>query len=102
MNLPEKTSRITPLTEPKRRVPSIFPKFTSKRNTVFHAPFMQELSESDPKPEEIETPDTPPSSEIPRMKTPEPVDSLSQLQTWLERTTTTTTRISEQAEVSCA
>ena len=95
MNLPEKISRITLLTEPKRRVPSICPRFTSKRNTVFPAPFMQELSESDLKPEEIETPGTQPSSETPRMRMPEPVDLLFQLQTWSGKQTPTKTRPSE-------
>ena len=56
---------------------------------------MQELSESDLKPEEIEIPDTPPNSEIPRMRMLEPVDLLSQLQTWSEKTTITTTKTSE-------
>ena len=90
MNLPGKISRITPLTKPTRRVPSICPNSMSNNVTVFHALFMQELSESDPKPEEIETPDTPPSSETPRMKMLRLVDLLFQLQTWLETTTTTT------------
>ena len=49
--------------------------------------FMQELSESDPKPEETETPDTPQSSEMSRMKMLRPVDLLFQLQTWAESET---------------
>ena len=79
MNHPEKILKITPLTNQRRRVPSIFQSSTLKLHIAFHAQSMPELSELDPKPEVIEIPDTPLSSETSKMRALEPVDLLSQL-----------------------
>ena len=82
MSHPEKILKITTLI-PKT---SISQKSISSNATAFPAPSMPELSELDPKPEVIETEDTPPSSDKPKTTTTRPEDSLSQLQISLERT----------------
>ena len=81
MSHPEKTLKITTLT-PRT---SISQKSISSSATASLAPSMLELSELDPKPEVIETEDTPPSSDKPKTTITRPEDSLSQLQISLER-----------------
>lgn len=88
MNHREKILRTTLLTKLITPMgPSICQSCTSNNNTVFHVASMQELSESDLKLEETETPDTPQSSEMSRMMMLRPVDLLFQLQIWAESET---------------
>merc|ERR1719498_426641 len=80
MSLLEKISWITTLMTLTKL--STSQRSISSNNTAFLALFTLELLESDLKPEEIETEDTPPSSDRSEKMEISRVDSLSLRQTW--------------------